>query len=151
MERLKNAAKMMWGELQGTFAEKGSNRTTTQFYPQVLFRLITLLPLSSTPRPALFTAFLLLFSFSIVCVHSCPCMLLQSMTMCLWTFLFSPMWPSLRASSFFKTQNNSIEMSHPFHLLPLRSVTPVSTPSLMDFQMQVHNFYQDLTGIFLCV
>lgn len=43
------------------------------------------------------------------------------------------------------------QMSHPFHLLSLLTVTPASRPCLMDFQTQVDDFFQDLTGIFLCV
>lgn len=72
-------------------------------------------------------------------------------------------WPSVyklfsfyscgRVETIFHLQNTRWhhQMSHPFHLLPLPSVTPASTPCLMDFQMQVHDFFQDLTGIFLCV
>lgn len=45
------------------------------------------------------------------------------------------------------TPSNASPLSSAFHML---SVTAASTPCLMDFQMQVDDFFQDLTGIFLC-
>lgn len=45
------------------------------------------------------------------------------------------------------TPSNVPPLSSAFHML---SVTAASTPCLMDFQMQVDDFFQDLTGIFLC-
>lgn len=65
-------------------------------------------------------------------------------------FCFHPM---LELENIFYLQNiqQHHQISNPFHLLSLPSVTPASMPCLMDFQMQVHDFFQDLTGIFFCV
>lgn len=56
-----------------------------------------------------------------------------------------------KLETIFHLQNTQHQMSHSFYLVPLLSVTPASTPCLMDFQMQVDDFFQDLTDIFLCV
>lgn len=66
---------------------------------------------------------------------------------------FSVLIHAFKEETIFYLQNTQWhhQISHPFHLLLLLSVTPASMPCVMDFQMQVHDFFQDLTGIFLCV
>lgn len=100
------------------------------------------------------------------CVRVCACTRIYNKSICVHSRLCMPTQKHDRVSinfsvfthvaeleTIFHLQNTQqhYRMSHPFHLLPLLSVTPASTPCLMDFQMQVHDFFQDLTGIFLCV
>lgn len=96
-----------------------------------------------------------------ICVCACPYLQLRAyVCLCMATqkhdcvFVnFSIFIHVAELETIFHLQNTRQHhrMSHPFHLLPQLSVTPASTPCLMDFQMQVHDFFQDLTGIFLCV
>lgn len=98
-----------------------------------------------------------------MCMHLCMCLSMSiPKSVCRWiptqkhdrvSISFSVFTHVTEFETVFHLQNTlqHHRMSHPFHLLPLLSVTPASTPCLMDFQMQVHDFFQDLTGIFLCV
>lgn len=54
-----------------------------------------------------------------------------------------------RLYSISKTHGNTIKCVTSFICFHMLSVTPASTPCLMDFQMQVDDFFQDLTGILL--
>lgn len=179
MGRLKNAAKMMATEEQAFILQKGTAALEEQptvfsssalsfdypFCPLLLF-----LPTSSDlcaflqhfgfstrksePQRAMFMHLCMRMSISTtksICVHSYPHMPTQkhdrvSINLSVFTHV-------AKLETIFHLQNTRQHqrMSHPFHLLPLLSVTPASTPCLMDFQMQVHDFFQDLTGIFLCV
>ena len=81
----------------------------------------------------------------------CLCMLTQRRDHV--SINFSVLIHASKEETIFYLQNTQWhqQITHPFHLLPLVSVTPASMPCVMDFQMQVRDFFQGLTGIFLCV
>lgn len=77
-----------------------------------------------------------------VWTHGCAC-LHGSVAACRFHLV------AKRLYSISKTHGNTIKCVTSFICFHMLSVTPASTPCLMDFQMQVDDFFQDLTGIFL--